>query len=258
MQQIKAAIPQGKDQDNQNIRQLIMTPAMALPASQLNTGQAPQGMISGLVTLLQLSLSARLTRGQQTRAESIAKVVNSILPAVGKAPAKVSAKGLTEFSQLEQKNQLLKEIGRLLASHQASKLSNAEQLLQGQESFYYNIPTMLGGAFKQAELLIKREEQQQQDNSQQHTQGHTWQLTMKFSVGDMGELLSKAKLRPDSLDVNFYASNDTVKHLVMNYLPLLKRRLASLGIEISKSHCQLGKIPESLQQRPYHVFQTKV
>jgi hypothetical protein len=152
---------------------------------------------------------------------------------------------------------LMKEIGRLLSGHQTSKLNNAEQMIQGQETFYYNLPSVLGGTFKDIELLIKREDNNK-ETAAVDTQGNkTWQLTMKLAVGELGELLTKAKLRSDTLEINFYASNETVKIQVMNYLPLLRRKLDSLGIEVSKSHCQLGKIPETLQQRPYHMFQAK-
>jgi hypothetical protein len=152
---------------------------------------------------------------------------------------------------------LMKEIGRLLSGHQTSKLSNAEQMIQGQETFYYNLPSALGGTFKDIELLIKREENDKENTSVDEQGNKTWQLTMKFAVGDLGELLTKAKLKADTLEINFYASNETVKIQVMNYLPLLRRKLDSLGIEVSKSQCQLGKIPDTLQQRPHHMFQAK-
>ena len=164
---------------------------------------------------------------------------------------------MSELSQLEQKHQLMKEIGRLLSGHQTSKLSNAEQMIQGQESFYYNLPSALGGTFKDIELLIKREDGNKEDLSVAEQGNKTWQLTMKLAVGELGELLTKAKLRADTLELNFYASNETVKIQVLNFLPLLRRKLDSLGIEVSKSQCQLGKIPDTLQQRPYHMFQAK-
>jgi flagellar hook-length control protein FliK len=164
---------------------------------------------------------------------------------------------MVDLLQLDQKHQLIKEIGRLLSGHQTSKLANAEQMIQGQETFYYNLPSALGGNLKDVELLIKREENDKENASTQDQNNKTWQLTMKLAVGELGELLTKAKLRSDTLEINFYASNKDVKIQVMNYLPLLRRKFDSLGIEVSKSQCQLGKIPDTLQQRPYHMFQAK-
>jgi len=257
LQQIKQGLPQGKEQDVNQIKQLLGTPALNLSALQMINPTSSQGFMSGLITLLQMSLSARLTRNQTSRAEHITETLNSLLSGTSKVKPNVSQKAMTELSQLEQKHQLMKEIGRLLSGHQTSKLSNAEQMIQGQETFYYNLPSALGGTIKDIELLIKREDDNNEDASADEQSIKTWQLTMKLAVGELGELLTKAKLRSDTLEINFYASNEEVKIQVMNYLPLLRRKFDSLGIEVSKSHCQLGKIPDTLQQRPYHMFQAK-
>ena len=216
-----------------------------------------QGFMSGLVTLLQMSLSARLSRNQSSRAEHITDTLNNVLSSVSKVKSSVTPRAMGDLSQLEQKHQLMKEIGRLLSGHQTSKLSNAEQMIQGQETFYYNLPSALGGNIKDVELLIKREQSDKENSTAKEQKNKTWQLTMKLAVGELGELLTKAKLRSDTLEINFYASNDEVKNQVMNYLPLLRKKFKSLGIEVSKSQCQLGKIPDTLQQRPYHMFQAK-
>ena len=257
LQQIKQSLPQGKEQDVNQIRQLLTTPALSLSASQILNATPNQGLISGLVTLLQMSLSARLARNQSRRSEHITSTLNNVLNNIGKVKPDVTAKALTDMSQLEQKHQLMKEIGRLLSGHLTNKLSNAEQMIQGQETFYYNLPSALGGSFKDIELLIKREDNKKDAPSAAQQSNKVWQLTMKLAVGKIGEILTKAKLRDDTLEINFYASNETVKIQVMNYLPLLLRKLDLLGIEVSKSNCQLGKIPDTLRQRPNHVFQAK-
>jgi hypothetical protein len=257
LQQVKQALPQGKEQDVNQIRQLLTTPTLNLSALQMISPTSSQGFMGGLVTLLQMSLSARLARNQSSRAEHITTTLNNVLSGTGIVRPNITSKAMGELSQLEQKHQLMKEIGRLLSGHQTSKLSNAEQMIQGQESFYYNLPSALGGTFKDIELLIKREDGNKEDLSVAEQGNKTWQLTMKLAVGELGELLTKAKLRADTLELNFYASNETVKIQVLNFLPLLRRKLDSLGIEVSKSQCQLGKIPDTLQQRPYHMFQAK-
>jgi hypothetical protein len=257
LQQIKQALPQGKEQDMNQIRQLLSTPALNLSALQMISPTSSQGFMSGLVTLLQVSLSARLARNQSSRSEYITTTLNDVLSGTSKVKTSVTPKAMNEISQLEQKHQLMKEIGRLLSGHQTNKLSSAEQVIQGQETFYYNLPSALGGTFKDIELLIKREENDKESTSADEQGNKSWQLTMKLAVGDLGELLTKAKLSSDTLEINFYASNETVKIQVMNYLPLLRRKLDSLGIEVSKSQCQLGKIPDTLQRRPHHMFQAK-
>ena len=250
-------MPQGKEQDANQIRQILTTPALNLSALQMINPTSRQGLMSGLITLLQMSLGAKLARNQSSRIQHITATVNEVLSVNSKVKTSVTPKAMVEMLKLEQKHQLMKEIVRLLSGHQTNKLANAEQMIQGQETFYYNLPSALGGTIKDIELLIKREENDKEQVANVEQNNKTWQLTMKLAVGELGELLTKAKLRSDTLEINFYASNETVKTQVMNYLPLLRRKLDSLGIEVSKSQCQLGKIPDTLQQRPYHMFQAK-
>lgn len=257
-QELRQAVPQGNEQDASQIKQLLSASTLPLSAVQLVSPPASQGLLSGLVTLLQVSLASRLLRNQPSQAERLAQILPAIFSAAGKEQTPANpVKTLQEFGQLEQRGQLVREISRLLADHQSNKLTNAEKLLQGQESFYYSLPNLFGDKFNNIELLIKREEQNKQGEQQKANATKTWQLTMKLSVGELGELLSKAKLRPDHVEIDFYASNDQVNHQVMNFMPLLKRRLATLGIEVTKSQCQLGKIPTTLADRPYQLFQTK-
>jgi hypothetical protein len=257
-QQIRQALPQGKESDANQIRQLLATPPINLSSAQLVAPPANQGLLGGLVALLQISLASRLLRNQPFQLERIMQALVPLTSTGAKRPSSTQAsKGLADFFQVEQKHQLLKEISRLLSGHQANKLANAEQLVQGQESFYYTLPSAFGDKVKDIELLIKREDESQKKDKDDEGNAKSWHLTMKLGVGELGELLTKAKLRPDHLEVDFYASNDATKIQVLNFMPLLKKRLESLGIEVAKSKCQLGKIPQTLQQRPYHVFETK-
>jgi hypothetical protein len=257
-QQIKQALPQGKEQDASQIRQLLNSPALNVSAALLVAPPASQGLLGGLVALIQISLASRLLRNQPGQQERLSQVLGPIITGATKGPAPPqAARGLADFFQLEQKHQLLREIGRLLSGHQASKLGNAEQAIQGQDSFYYTLPSAFGDKVKDIELLIRREQQSSEKKSADATQAKSWHLTMKLSVGEVGELLTKARLRPDHLEVDFYASNEETRNQVLNFLPLFNKRLQELGIEVAKSQCQLGKIPETLQQRPYHVFEAK-
>jgi hypothetical protein len=259
VQQIKQAVVQGKDTDALQIRQLISAPALTLSAMQLVAPPASQGLLGGLVALVQISLASRLLRNQPSQLDGITQTLGSLIAGRNKAPSSTqTARGLADFFQMEQKHQLLKEIGRLLSGHQANKLTSAEQAIQGQDSFYYTLPSAFDDKLKDIELLIRRESEAQQEQSKDETEVRSWHLTMKLSVGEQGELLTKAKLRPDHLEIDFYASNESTKEQVFNFLPLLKKRFESLGIEVAKSQCQLGKIPSTLQQRPYQVFETRV
>ena len=84
-----------------------------------------------------------------------------------------------------------------------------------------------------------------------------WNVTMKLDVGDFGELLAKSRIDGDVIELDLYTSTDALLQRVADTLPLLKRRLTALGLEVAQSSFQRGKIPSTLQNRPYHIFETQ-
>jgi flagellar hook-length control protein FliK len=119
------------------------------------------------------------------------------------------------------------------------------------------LPINIGNQFKDIELLIKRKKENEKQTDSTQEQAKAWHLTMKMDISDIGQLLSKAKVLDNGLELSFYSSNDQVKERVIQFIPQLTTRLKQLGIEVIRSDCQLGKIPDSLQKRPYHLFETQ-
>ncbi len=258
LNQLTQAVPQLATSDATSIRAMLSQTAMPLTPTQLIQPAPAEGLLNGLITLLQLSLAGRLSRIAPSTTERLANsIVSANLSSGSPNTPLQSTRTLQDFNQLEQKHQLLKQIGRLFAQHQSSKLGNVDQLLQGQDTFHYVLPTSGEGRKSDIELLIRRDTQQKEGRKQSVPAKHSWYLTMKLDVGELGQMLTKAKLRDNELDIDFYASAETLKNQVLNYLPLLNKRLASLGITVNKTQCQLGKIPDTLQNRPYHIFQTQ-
>ena len=240
----------------ESLKQIFSYPGQALSASNL-LGPQSNGLLGGLMTLLQVSLSSRLIRQQPQLSERVQQVVSQILASrSGNAPA-TSVKGIQDFGQQDLRNGILRDLVNLLSHHQTSKLVNAEQSLQGQDSFYYLLPSAFGNAAKEIELLIKREQHDQSKRNKSSGQQKSWHLTMKLPVGDYGEMLTKARLTDVQLDVDFYTSNDQLKRMILEFLPLLKKRFSSLGIELGQTQCQLGRIPDTLKERPYRIFETQ-
>jgi hypothetical protein len=79
---------------------------------------------------------------------------------------------------------------------------------------------------------------------------------MKFEIGKQGEMLAKTLLIENQIDLQIYTSNEGLKNQVLEYLPLLQKRLSSLGIELINKGCQLGKIPKTLDSAHFSVFET--
>ncbi len=254
---IQQSLPQGKDTDAGQIKQALIPPPLIMTNTQVSQASQPQGLIGGLITLLQVTLAARMTKTQPQHTERLAQAISSIVGGASKPTAAQSTRTMNDISQMDQKHQLLKQVGQILSQHQFSKLSSAEQNIQGQDSFYYILPSGSGDAKKDIELLIKREPESSNKQNKNDSKIATWHLTMKLDIGDVGQILTKAKLNDMTLELDLYTSNKEVKDRVLNYLPLFKKRLESLGIEVTKTQCQLGKIPSQLQQRPYQIFETQ-
>lgn len=258
LKQINQGIPQGKTTDAEHIKQLLTQPVLNLTPTQIvQPASGGQGLVAGLITLLQVSLASRLARTSAPQSEKIAQIVSTLLGPTVKQTTGQTQRSMNDIQQLDQKHQLIKQLGRLFAQHQSTKLASAEQAMQGQEGLYYILPSGIGENKRDIEILIKRESEK--NPGQQVEQGKTaiWHLTMKLDIGDIGQLLTKAKLKDTELELDLYTSNEALKALVYEYLPLFKKRLQHLGIDVSKTLCQLGKIPHHLQSRPYQIFETQ-
>ena len=234
---------------------MLTHPSLSMTPANIVTPPASQGFMAGLMSMLQMSLGARLARQQPGQVDNLVQILKTMMGPSKTAPTR---KSLTDMQQLDQKHQLLKEIGKAMAGHQANKITNAEQQLQGQDSFYYTLPLGLGQERRDAEILIRREPEKQQENKDKKAMGSHWKLNMKLDLGDMGQLLAKASLKEKTLELDFYASNQHTLEQVMNFVPLLKRRFRELGIDMEKNRCQLGKIPASLQHTSYQLFEARV
>lgn len=258
VKQIQHSTVQGKEADANHIKQLMSQAAVPLTSAQIvQPANQQQGLMGGLITLLQVALSARLVKAQPQSNERVSQIITTLLGVSVKPTVTQTQRSMNDVNQLEQKHQILKQLGRLFTQHQTSKLVSAEQTLQGQEALYYVLPSGTGENKRDIELLIKREPDSGSQQTKKTKASGIWHLTMKLDVGEMGQILTKARLHDTRLELDLYTSNEQIKELVFNYLPLFKRRLETLGIEVAKTQCQLGKIPEQLQARPYQIFETK-
>ncbi|WP_438864961.1 flagellar hook-length control protein FliK [Neptunicella sp.] len=259
-QQIEQTQPQGKEPEHQQLKALLTSSALPITPIQLVSPPPTQGFVAGIVAMLQLSLAARLARNQPAQSDKLADAISTLLgdKTAGTTNSNVTGRNLRDMSQLEQQQQLSKTLSRLLANHQGNKIASAEQQLQGQDNLFYNFSTGQGAERKDVELLIRREPESSDKKKSAKKSGQRWHLTMKLDIGSLGEVLTKAVLQKNQLELDFYTSNQDTLHQLMNFLPLLKKRFKALQIEVSRSQCQLGKIPATLQQRPYQLFETKV
>ncbi|WP_218396106.1 flagellar hook-length control protein FliK [Alteromonas lipotrueae] len=237
---------------------LINAPAIAVTPLTLTSPIAASNFVQGLVALLQLSLAGRaLSRQPSLKAqidspESI--ISKTITNTSGTSP---SSRVAQDIANLDSRTNLLANLKTLLANHQHSKVTQAETRVQGQDSFFYALPSV-SQHYAPAELLVQREPDRHQGKEGKEGGRRLWNVTMKLEIGDAGQLLAKSKIDTDTITIDLYTSNEIVLARVADTLPFLERRLADLGLNVEKMSFQRGHIPDTLNKRPHQIFETRV
>ncbi|GMM73183.1 hypothetical protein MTsDn5_31360 [Alteromonas gracilis] len=243
---------------SQRLQQLISTQALVTTPLSLTSPANSSNFIQGLVALVQLALAGRAMQRQpslKTQIDAPDSVVSKTLANMGvtSQPSRVSQ----DINQLDGRQQLLAQLKTLLSSHQQNKIANVDSRIQGQDSFYYILPS-LSQHHSPPELLIKREQGGPNHKSVQAGQRSLWNITMKLDIGDRGQVLAKSKIDKNTITLDLYASSDEVLKRISDTLPYLKRRLTSLGLTVESTSYQRGHIPETLNSRPHQIFETRV
>ncbi|MEC7692693.1 MAG: hypothetical protein VYE47_18000 [Pseudomonadota bacterium] len=242
----------------QSIKQLLQTPALVTTPTNILNPPSQSGFVNALITLLQISFAGRAVRNQPDLAKALDKaesvIVRSAASAGGGSPPSKTA---GDMAQIDSRTHLLDHVKSLLANHQQQKLQSAEARLQGQDTLYYVLP-VAGDEQPPPELFLRVEERDAREEQAKSSAQRIWHLTMKLSAGEYGELLAKTKIDKDVIHINVYTSTDTLLIKVMDTMPWLLKRLKGLGLEVEQHSCQRGKIPPSLKDTPYQLFETLV
>ncbi|MCP3864953.1 MAG: flagellar hook-length control protein FliK, partial [Aestuariibacter sp.] len=237
----------------QVLRHLFTSPAWLQSPSVLTSSQPGQGMLGGLVQLLQIALLGKQIKSQD-EIERLFQQQTKTSTGQPQPLQSATARMVRDLANADNQHNVLKQLKSLLSSHQQSKLSSAEQTLQGQDTFYYMLPAFQQQQ-KQAEILIKREPEHQSPDKEGNLQ-QRWQLTMKLDIGELGELLTKVKILDKQIDLDIYTSNQNLLEKVANSLPFLLKRFKMLGLDVEHHKVQLGKIPDTLATKPYQILET--
>ena len=242
----------------QRIQALLSSPALLATPSTLTSPVAVSSFVQGLVALVQLALAGRALQRQpslKSQIDAPDSIISKTLASVGSntQPSRVSQ----DVNQLDGRQQLLAQLKTLLANHQQSKVTQADTRIQGQDAFYYVLPT-LSQHSTPPELLIYRENHKQHQHQENSAQRGLWNVTMKLDIGDAGQVLAKSKIDKESISLDLYASNDVMLARIADTLPYLTKRLEGLGLNVENSSYQRGHIPDTLNSRPHHIFETKV
>jgi len=254
----KLALDMNEQGLSQRLQQLISTQALVTTPINLTSPVNASSFVQGLVALVQLALAGRAMQRQpslKAQIDAPDSMVSKTLANMGVTaqPSRVSQ----DINQLDSRQQLLSQLKTLLSNHQHNKIANVESRIQGQDSFYYILPS-LSQHQSPPELLIKREQGGQNNKYTKAGQRSFWNITMKLDIGDSGQVLAKSKIDKSTITLDLYASNDEVLRRIGDTLPYLQNRLTSLGLVVKNTSYQRGHIPESLSSRPHQIFETRV
>lgn len=229
-------------------------------ASKLtNLAQLP----TQLQALLQFNPLQNVTM-PQTAAGTLAVAIQLLLGRLGqtlpqndKGPNKDHK--LKEFvAQLDQtqSSQLLKQLSSQSSSMQQAQLSTLEQQSKDPlQQVFLTLPIQNQQVSDFCQIAISRQEEEQEKGKGKSTQ---WQLSMKFDLKQLGQLLAISKLSGSSLSLQLYTDSTMLQLLAEKYLPLLKDRCKAQGLDVKEAHCQLGKIPDSLMPKTTSLLAIRV
>jgi hypothetical protein len=242
----------------QKLQSLILTPALLTTPTSLTTPIATSNFVQGLVVLLQLSLAGRALQrqpGLKGLVDAPDSILTKTLSVAGSTatPSRVAQ----DISALDNRFNLIANLKTLLSNHQQAKVGSIDSRLQGQDTFYYILPSFSQHTAP-PELLVQRDPKHK-DHADTKKQGQAlWNVTMKLDIGETGKVLAKSKIDLDTITLDLYASNSTLLARVADTLPYLEKRLTELGLNVAKTSFQTGVIPTSLNSRPHQIFETRV
>ncbi|MDZ7867752.1 MAG: flagellar hook-length control protein FliK [Rheinheimera sp.] len=227
-------------------QQLMQQINAALQFNPLQTPAQPNSAAGGLAIAIQLLLG-RLGAQLPTERQNL--------------PQKEKLQQLVGQLDRSQSAQLLRQLSGHSSHLQSAQIANVEQQAnpatsqKPEQQLLIQLPLLQQGESRFTELAISEREA---DGSDNRSQQRCWQLTMKFDLGQQGEMLVQVRLIGKEVSLQFYADNEKTVQDTGQFLPLFKDRLTMQGLQVAEAGCQLGKIPEHLYQRGTSLLQVRV
>lgn len=222
---------------------------------------SPQQLISQLNSLLQfqpLQPSATAQTSGGALAAAIQLLLGHLLQKPLAAATQPANKTLAQLiSQLEpgQASSLLRQLAGHSSTLQQSQLATLDSNNAQTQQLLLQLPMQQGGQSVFSQLLLEQREADGKHNGEKQT---LWQLTMKFDLKQLGQLMVVAKLQQQQLQLQFYTDEMQAKLQADRFLPLLSDRCKAQGLEVTQAECTLGKIPDTILPRANSLLAIKV
>lgn len=221
---------------------------------------SPQQMANQLSSLLQfqpLQVATATQTSGGTLAAAIQLLLGHLLQKPLATPAQPGHKALSQLiSQLEpgQASNLLRQLAGHSSTMQQSQLATLDNNTQTQQ-LLLQLPMQQGEHSVFSQLLLEQREADGKEHGEKQT---LWQLTMKFDLKQLGQLMVVAKLQQQQLQLQLYAEEMQAKQQAERFLPLLTDRCKAQGLEVTHAECTLGKIPDTILPRANSLLAIKV
>lgn len=240
LQWVRQSQPDGKQVlDTPQLQQQITAAMQFQPlASNANPNTAAGAIALAISMLLgRLASTSQSDKSQQAAKDKLVQLVGQL--------------------DSSQSSQLLKQLASHSGQLQAAQIATLEQpaAKPTEQPLFIQLPLQYDSQSRMAELCIAEQESQDGPNGQRQRQ---WQLTMKFNLGNAGELLAKVTLKQQQISLQFYTDQAATVQMAEKFLPLLKDRLKVQGVEVTEAGCQLGRIPEHLYRQGTSLLQVRV
>lgn len=238
----------------QRILQLVR--ASQSGGQNVASGQQIMAQLNSLLQFQPMQANASVQTSGGALAVAIQLLLGHLLQKPQAAAANPANKALLQLiNQLEpgQAGKLLSQL-----SGHSSKIQQAQlATLDGppQQQFVLHLPLQQGSQSVFSQILL---EQREADGKDDNNKTLLWQLTLKFDLPQLGQLMVIARLHQQQLQLHFYTEQQQAQRLTEQFLPLLKDRCRAQGLDVTKAECTLGKIPESLLPRANSLLAIKV
>lgn len=223
--------------------------------------QPPQQLINQLTSLLQFQ-PLQSTATPQTSGGALAAAIQLLLGHLLQKPLSAAAQPANKplaqlISQLEpgQASNLLRQLAGHSSTLQQSQLATLDSNNAQTQQLLLQLPMQQAEQSVFSQLLL---EQREADGKQHGEKQTLWQLTMKFDLKQLGQLMVVAKLQQQQLQLQFYTDEVQAKQQADRFLPLLSDRCKAQGLEVTQAECTLGKIPDTILPRANSLLAVKV
>lgn len=222
---------------------------------------SPQQLVNQLTSLLQfqpLQPSATAQTSGGALAAAIQLLLGHLLQKPLSAAAQPANKPLAQLiSQLEpgQASNLLRQLAGHSSTLQQSQLAALDNNNAQTQQLLLQLPMQQGEHSVFSQLLLEQREADSKQNGEKQT---LWQLTMKFDLKQLGQLMVVAKLQQQQLQLQFYTDEVQAKQQAERFLPLLSDRCKAQGLDVTQAECTLGKIPDTILPRANSLLAIKV